>query len=462
MFKWQPQSLKRKLLLQLSGPLLILLALNGVGSIVIANYIGALVRDEWLLDSALALEQQVKVREGQVVLDLPPAAVDVFQWDRFDVTYAEVESRAQGHLFRNAEFPPPPDGRPGNEPVFYDGVIEGRAVRIVHTALHLQGTSDSVWVQVGETNRKREATTRVVLLIMAPLQIVILAIAGFFIWLAVAGNLRKVDAISRRLSEYDPQHLVPIDDIHLVPLELRPLVGAINHLVQKTRDAQGLHDRFIANAAHQLRTPLAALKIQIQRALREEDPTMLSQALTDAHNAVTRLHHVTHQLLTLMRSERQAVSPRIKPARLDLAVLARDEVERFADLAMSRGIDLGYEGPEHGVEVTGEFYLLRELVSNLLDNAIRYNTSGKYVTLSLRDQPARLRVEDDGPGIPEGERELVLERFYRLRQSESEGCGLGLSIASEIAARHGAQLAIMSNPAGPGVIVEVLFPVAQA
>ncbi len=142
---------------------------------------------------------------------------------------------------------------------------------------------------------------------------------------------------------------------------------------------------------------------------------------------------------------------------VDLAELSRDELERWADAAIARSVDLGYEGPERDVFVTGEPVLLRELIGNLVDNAIRYGRVGGIVTLHLQAAPVVLTVADDGAGIPEAERVLVLERFYRRQESTGDGCGLGLPITQEIAARHGARLSILDNPLGRGTRIEVAF-----
>jgi len=143
--------------------------------------------------------------------------------------------------------------------------------------------------------------------------------------------------------------------------------------------------------------------------------------------------------------------------RVDLAKLAREELERWADTAIARNMDLGYKGPEEGIEITGEPHLLRELLGNLVDNAIRYGRVGGEVTLGLTSMPATLYVEDNGDGIPLSERELVLERFYRRTEAGGDGCGLGLAISREIAVRHGAQLAIGDNPYSCGARVTVTF-----
>jgi two-component system sensor histidine kinase TctE len=450
-------SLRRKLLIQLWGPLLIVLALGAFGGMTIARYIGGLVHDQWLLDSTRSLGAQVKLKDGRIAVDLPKSAIEMFEWDRIDRIYGEVVSQAQGRLFSNVTFVAPPREPFSGEPIYYDSTINGNAVRIVAVAqAGPAGTNDTVRIRVAETTHKREEVARQILVLWVPLQAAILLLAGAFIWLAVTRNLRKVDEIAARLADYEPDCLIPIADVESTPREIGPLINAINRLIRKLHEGQDSQKRFIANAAHQLRTPLAALQVQTERVLREPDPLKHGQALSDVHRGVTRLHHVTQQLLTLMRSERQ-VEPMFKLAPLDMAALAREEVERWTDAAVARDIDLGYDGPQGNLMVHGEPHLLRELASNLLDNAIRYNANSGTVTLSLADAPVRLCVEDDGPGIPESERALVLERFYRGANSENEGCGLGLPIAREIAARHGAQLIIAANPSGRGTRVEVIF-----
>jgi len=169
--------------------------------------------------------------------------------------------------------------------------------------------------------------------------------------------------------------------------------------------------------------------------VREPDKARRAEAFAHILTAVTKARHLTHQLLTL----------------------ARDELERWADAAIARHIDLGYEGPDHGVWVLGTAVLLRELIGNLVDNAIRYGQSGGRVTLSLQSSPILLTVDDDGPGIPAQERPLVLERFYRGQDGRGDGCGLGLPIVKEIAARHGAVLRILDHPRGRGTCIEIAF-----
>jgi two-component system sensor histidine kinase TctE len=289
------------------------------------------------------------------------------------------------------------------------------------------------------------------------LQLLLLTLVFAAIWYAVRSSLRKLDRVAAHVARFEPDRLSVIDDVEQMPSELRPMLNAVNALIVKLSDAQEAERRFITNAAHQLRTPLATLQLQTELALRDADPAH-GEALSTQLRALNRLRHVVHQLLTLARSEPSAVSSRVM-APMDLAVLARAALENWIDIANERDVDLGYEGPEQGIVVPGEPHLLNELIGNLVDNAIRYGGTGGRVTLSVTASPVILAVEDDGPGVPPSERPLVVERFYRgtMTSVTESGCGLGLAIACEIAARHNAELILLDKAHGQGARVEVRF-----
>ncbi len=451
-------SLRERLVLHLWGPLLAVVAAGAVGGYVVARHIGNSVHDQWLLDSALTLGSQVKGRDGLAVLELPAPALEMFEWDRVDRIFEEVTTAGDRVLLRTAPFSPPPDDLVPGRPRFRDDTIQGSPVRVVSVLLERPaGTADPVRVQVAETLRKRNQVAESVIGQLVPLQAIILLLVGAIVWIVVTRNVRRVADIAKQLEGYRADDLAPVATTESTPSEIRPLTDAINSLIGRLQENRDAQRRFVANAAHQLRTPLAALQVQAQRALREAHPDDQRDALEDLHRAVSRLHHIAHQLLTLMRSEGLGDGA-LALGDVDLAAVARDAVEAWTDAALERDIDLGYNGPEHAVMVKGEAHLLRELIGNLLDNAIRYGRAGGTVTLSVLDSPLRLYVDDDGAGIPLEERELVLERFYRGRSADTQGCGLGLPIAREIARRHSAKLVIESAPGPTGLRVGVIFP----
>jgi two-component system sensor histidine kinase TctE len=241
-----------------------------------------------------------------------------------------------------------------------------------------------------------------------------------------------------------------------LPQEAAPLVEQINELILDLAAAHRLNQRFVADAAHQLRTPVATLRIQLERARRETDPERHARALEDAIAALTRMSHLLHQLLTLAQADET------RPAGVaDLDLIARQELERRLDDALQAGIDLGYAGPGSAVPVRGAEDLLREALANLLDNALRYGArAGHEITVGVVAAARELYVEDEGPGIAPAERQKVCERFYRIPGSPGVGCGLGLSIVAEIARRHGASFLLEGGAGGRGLRARLLFPAA--
>jgi two-component system sensor histidine kinase TctE len=243
------------------------------------------------------------------------------------------------------------------------------------------------------------------------------------------------------------------------PQEVQPLIHAMNELFERLSDALSAQQRFIADAAHQLRTPVAGIKTQTELALRMRDPAERQLALQQLHTATVNLSRLIHQLLALARSEPGAQSAHALE-RIDLTREMREATSEWVPKALQRNIDLGFEEPEQPVWVRGNAFLLRELLGNLLDNAIRYSPADGRVTVRMLREAndAVLRVEDNGPGIPSDQRGRVFERFYRVLDSTTDGCGLGLAIVREIARGHGATVALESGANGSGTVVLVRFP----
>ena len=451
-------SLRRRLLVRLWIPLAGVFLVGALLSFAVALHFGDRVHDRWLLDSAMTLSTQLRATPQGVVLDIPRAAVDMFEWDSVDRIYEEVTNAQDGTtIFGNAQIPKPPSRPAFGQPRHYDATIDGVHVRAVAVLVPGPGgqAGASVTIRVAETRNKRHALIGEITSLLVPLQAAIILAAGAIIWFAVRSGLASVDDVASRLTRYDPGRLAPLSDVEAAPLEIRPLVDAINALIYRLAEARGAQQRFVANAAHQLRTPLAALQVQTERALREPDPVHHAEALAHVLRAVTRMRRVTQQMLLLTRSDATSAHT-LAMQDLDLGEVVREELQRWADAAVARGVDLGYEGDECGPIARGEPRLLRELVGNLVDNAIRYGDEGGEVTVSVHANPTRIAVRDNGPGIDAAERARVLDAFYRAPASAGDGCGLGLTIANEIAARHGARLSIgASSPRG--TCVDVVF-----
>nr|WP_217482248.1 sensor histidine kinase [Stenotrophomonas maltophilia] len=461
---WRPwvtervHSLRGLLLRRLWLPLLVLLLCSAVGSFALARFYAGQVYDRWLLDSAMSLSELVTVQDGRASIDITPAVSRMFSWDTADEVHGEVVDSAGARLYGDLpEALPRPAIASGNddEAVYYDARVRGQPVRMVEVVVSA-GPGHDIRLRVAETLRKRHRLERKLLLTSVPFQAAILTLAAWLAWSGTGAAARHANLVARKLASPRPDPLAPLDPAQEAPRELWPAVEAYNALLQRLDAMQDAQRRFVSNAAHQLRTPLAAMQVELESSLRQHDPQAQQLALSGTLAGLARLQHLVNQLLMLSRSEDPHGSALpLQP--VDLAALARGVVERYADRALAAGVDLGYEGPDDGVQVQGDPQLLREALGNLLDNALRYGAVPGVITLGVRQETEGVQawVDDDGAGIAEAERTRVTERFYRA-SSEGDGCGLGLAIVAEIAQRHGAMLKIETAPLG-GARVGVRF-----
>nr|WP_253296254.1 sensor histidine kinase [Stenotrophomonas maltophilia] len=438
------------LLRRLWLPLLVLLLCSAVGSFALARFYAGQVYDRWLLDSAMSLSELVTVQDGRASIEITPAVSRMFSWDTADEVHGEVVDAEGGRLYGDLpEALPRPAIAAGNDDdaIYYDARVRGQAVRMVEVVVSA-GPGHDIRLRVAETLRKRHRLERKLLLTSVPFQAAILALAAWLAWSGTGAAARHANLVARKLASPRPDPLAPLDPAQEAPRELWPAVEAYNALLQRLDAMQDAQRRFVSNAAHQLRTPLAAMQVELESSLRQHDPQAQQLALSGTLAGLARLQHLVNQLLMLSRSEDPHGSALpLQP--VDLAALARGVVERYADRALAAGVDLGYEGPDDGVQVQGDPQLLREALGNLLDNALRYGAVPGVITLGVRQEAEGVQawVDDDGAGIAEAERTRVTERFYRA-SSEGDGCGLGLAIVAEIAQRHGAILMIDTAPIG--------------
>jgi len=312
-------------------------------------------------------------------------------------------------------------------------------------------------LQVAQAQDEREAiATQTALRTLVPF-LALIPFFGVLIWVGVGRGLLPLDAMSRAVAKRRPDALAPLAGSGL-PDELRPLAASLNGLLERLSEALAAQRRFTADAAHELRTPLAALKLQLDLARRASEPAALGAALDDLEAGVARTSHVVEQLMTLARVEPEAMAQRA--AECDLVAIAKDAIVARAALAADKAIDLGL-AEAAPARVRGDPASLAILLSNLIDNALRYTPPGGRIDVAVeRDASgASLVVSDTGPGIPAAERERVFDRFYRGEVNEESGSGLGLSIVKRIADAHGATITLDAPPEGSGLVVRVRFPV---
>ncbi len=343
---------------------------------------------------------------------------------------------------------------------FSDQIVRGARVRVATLTTIPPLLKEPVVVQLSELVARRESLARDMLLSLLPLQLISIPLTVALALLGLRHGIKPMRRLSDDLVARHPNDFKPIDGSQ-APAELLPLVDGFNQLLARVESENLRQQRFIDNAAHQLRTPLAGLQLTTELALRSENDADRKQALAEIHQAAQRSAHTIDQLLILTRAEHAAAAAFEK---VELNALVRRVVEERLPDAMRRKIDLGADCPDTAAVITGNASLLRELLTNLVDNAIRYTQVGGTVTAGvlLTGQRVTLFVEDNGPGIPDTDRPRIWERFYRGTQTLSagapDGTGLGLAVVKEIADAHQALVALVAPRDGSGSRFEAAFP----
>jgi two-component system sensor histidine kinase TctE len=402
--------------------------------------------DQALVDIGLALGSNIRIGQSEYRFDLPPAVEQVLRTDRFDRIYYRVLSPAGLEIAGDTDLPAPP-----GDAVAYNTTYNGEKVRVV--SVQTPCGRSACTVLVAETMLKRDRLTRDILLQSLFPELLIALATLVIVWFGVKRGLQPLARLSDEIKARSSGDLRPIDAAG-APEEARPLVGALNGLLDEVSAASRRQQRFLADAAHQLRTPLAGLQAHTELALAQPIPDDCRAQLEQVHRATIRTARLANQLLALARAEPGA---RSLTSKVDLKTVAGGEAETWVRQALARDIDLGFELETATLE--GDALLLREALSNLVHNALEYTQRGGRVTVRTgrRDGQSFLEVEDDGPGIAPQERARVLERFYRVPGTPGTGSGLGLAIVREIAAGHGAGIAITDSPVG-GCRVGITFP----
>jgi two-component system sensor histidine kinase TctE len=277
------------------------------------------------------------------------------------------------------------------------------------------------------------------------------------VWLGLSRGLRPLKRLRERMGRRRPGDMSPFN-VRRAPEELQPMLHSFNQLLARLEENLQAQQRFIADAAHQMKTPLTGLRMQAELAMQETDPAQLRRSVEQIARGAERAGHLISQLLTLARTEASHEKMHRFEV-VDLEKLVRGTTLEWVERAQARCIDLGFEGSDWPLAVDGVPLLLRELLNNLLDNAIKYTPDGGRVTVRLLSaEHAVLEVEDSGIGVPEEDRERVFERFYRVLGTEADGSGLGLPICREIAEQHGARIRLLAGRDGRGTRVLVAFP----
>jgi len=419
-----------------------------------ANATSDLVTDHTLLASARVIAEAVHVdANGTVQVDIPPAALEMFDTGYGDRVFYQVVT-AWGNLV--AGYPDLP--QPKRQQIGEDTEFRADQVRVMmlnHPIVGL-GEDSTISVTVAVTHNSQYAMRNRLWLSDFTKQLVLVLLAGLVTIIGLQRGLAPVLRLRDAVRERGRQRLDPLEP-DMVQSELRPLVHALNDHMERVQNQMAAQRRFVSNAAHQLRTPLALISTQASVAAREDDTIRRDEALTALRSSTKQVTRLASQLLTLSRAEPGSRRPRSDT--IDLVATARQVLENLAEEALRRNIDLGLEADGVPVHVEGDGTMLREMLVNLVDNALRYTPADGRVTVGVAREgdEAVLWVEDNGPGIPQAERAQVFERFYRIIGTEPEGSGLGLAIVREVVDGAGGTVTL-GDATGGGLLVTVRLP----
>jgi len=451
--------LRTQLLTWLLVPLSMLLAADTFVSYRVALDFSQRAYDRTLVEIAREVSLYLRAGNGGLSLEMPDEARRLLFNDPVDRVHFEVAA-ADGRLVAGEKIAPAPRSPARRKPeLLYDGEVGGAPVRVIEVSVAPEASSGrpAATVRVAETKQKRNSLAHEILLSVVIPQVLLIFIAGIVVWMGVVRGLSPIERLQRAVSLRSPRDCSPLV-VESVPGELAPLLDSLNELLARLDRVLTLQSRFVSDAAHQLKTPMSALSAQFELALREQDPARMREAMKRVEPGLERLTRLVSQLLSLARNEPEAVRA-VTLAPLDLGELALDLATGWVPAARGRGIDLGFEGEGRPVMVEGDAVRLRELLENLLDNAVRYTAAGGRVTVRVAASPQpSCSISDDGPAIPPEERSRVFERFHRLLGSSRDGSGLGLAIALEIARLHGAEITLRDDADGVGNTFIVTFP----
>jgi len=418
--------------------------------------------DEKLMDYVGLLGNAVRIENGK--LYLPAGAVQLLRSDRRDRIYYAVRDN-DGNVVAGEPQMAPLVGAPRfGVATLQNGQIGEEPVRVAVLQLpDPRNADDTITIQVAETLNKRQALTEALRTQAVALpQVLVLVVAILLIVYGYTFVLRPMQRLRALIDNRGSNDLSPLDP-EAAPQDLRPLILSINGLMERLSTSVAAQRRFIADAAHQLRTPLAGIKSQTELALVERDPGAVRVALKRLAKGTEHATELANRLLTLARAGTPLTAP---PVDVDLIGVVRDTIAQHLPDALARRHDLGFEGRlATPCVVHGDALLLREMLSNLIDNALRYSPDGGAITVSVERDPrsggVTLAVADTGPGIPADERERVFEPFYRGADVVAAGTGLGLPIVRTIAHAHGASVSLGPGADGHGLRVAVAFPGAM-
>lgn len=449
-------SIRRKLLLWLLIPLVCLCSLSAFVAYRLAEKFANESYDMLLLKSAESIAGRLmRNDDGIVVADLPRAAQAILRHSVEDQFYYQIADSYGHRLTGDVSLPMPTDTEDSG-PRFRYVSIDGEAIRMCRISVQIDPSPDEIWVQVGETlNNRHKFLEQIYWSILAP-QLVLVVLASLSVWIGIKHGLDPLEKLGKLLRARGRLDLSPVD-IGNTPAELAPVTKALNELFSNANNHIHLQRQFIGNAAHQLRTPVTALKTYVEYAqrIKETKEENLDTVLNQMSEASSRVAHLVGRLLSLARSEDHSAK---ELEVFDLTEVVNEAAANLVHEALDRHVNMEFDLPDDIVSIKADRGDVLEMVTNLLDNAIKYTAQNGSVWVNVKavDLNVALTIEDDGPGMDEEQKSKIFERFYRIPGTSSAGCGLGLSIVHEIAVTHNIQIEV-TDRAGGGTVFRVFF-----
>lgn len=460
-------SMRSELLRWLLIPLTVLVAVNTYTSYDSAVEAANTAYDRSLLASARTIADRIRIEEGKTAVDIPYVVLGLSEASVEGRVYYRVSGLGGEFVSGYDDLPPLREqvARSETYPAlirFYDDVYHGMPIRMaaLQQPLYDGANYGAALIQVAESTHTRLALARQILFGALFRQLLLVISTVLVILLALRLAFRPLNRLGADIEKRVPTDLSPLSE-RLTPIEIRPFIVGINRYIGQLRFLLDNQKRFIEEASHQLRTSLTLLQTQTGVGMRQKDLPGALEIIAAVNDSATHIIRLANQLLSRARARHTAAMQTQSP--VDLARIARDACLQSSQTALNKFIDLGFEN-DNAVSVEGDSLFLHELIANLLDNALRYTPRHGRVTVRVYTSSKRaiLEIEDNGPGIPIGERERVFEPFYRLAAEAESGAGLGLSIVRDIARAHGASVELSSATESRGLLVTVAFEHAAA
>lgn len=446
------KTLLGKILIWMFGPLFLLWSIGIVITYFIAQNIANAPYDRTLTDHLRLVKYEVEQQNVRQGVRLSTSALTILSGENGRPARWQIRDANGDSLAGNAEIPLPDNWSYEKDKFkFHNETMDGQSVRVAYMWGGRDRQGESFLTLVAETNDRRGVLQQEILTGMLTPQLIVLPLAALLAGLGLTQGLEPLTLLQERIRARRPNDLSPINE-DLAPAEIAPLVAAMNELLTQLAASTETQRRFVSNAAHQLKTPLAGMRTQAELALREQDPAKMGESLMQLVKGAQRATRLVNQLLALTRAEHSGNPGVFVLEKIELNAFAERLTRQCVDAAMRQGVDLGFEPSEEPLWIQGHGLMLAELLNNLIDNALLYTPSGGWATVRVTGQSdtARIEVEDSGQGIAPEHRSRIFDRFFRVWGNSADGSGLGLSIVKEIADQHHAEVTLAEPAPGSG------------